>query len=490
MGLLTENLQDPLTLGLLSAGTNMMGNNQGIGAAISHGLSGFLSGILQAQSLQQQQADEELNRRYKEAQIKHLLGGDDIENRLKLAQAMHYENMANDPNHGAAPYFSALPPTTEGLMLLDNRTGKINPAMVNNKPLQAAQYSPENTGAVTAAKTANQMGEYTMQDGSKVTLPNSQMNPALQPFAAQLPLNQLNELAKQDPRKAAQALLPSLMNVESSGNPLAVSPKGAQSLYQIMPETAKDPGFGIKPLQNQSIEEQQRFATDYLAEMIKQNNGDVAKAVSAYNQGLGNLQHNGITNSNYVNNVLNGVNSPKQGQSTYDKKSQESLAEANVKQNQENQQKVENSQLALQALDRLAPFLFESKKFEYDNDGNLVVPKKQMIVGNTPIDRAKIGSAKYFGVNYPEVNNLAGLHQGIKQLTVDAAGGKLGSGISDSDIKVLQDTTGITGEMQSIPQVYQAIGQLLKRHNDIINRYAKKPIATDVDALVKHYRGQ
>ena len=90
MGLLDENLQDPMTLGLLAAGTNMLGSRQGLAGSISQGLEGFLTGILQAQTLKQQQAQQDLERRYKEAQIQHLLAGDSADETLKRAQAQYY----------------------------------------------------------------------------------------------------------------------------------------------------------------------------------------------------------------------------------------------------------------------------------------------------------------------------------------------------------------------------------------------------------------
>ena len=38
-----------------------------------------------------------------------------------------------------------------------------------------------------------------------------------------------------------------VMQVESGGDPDAVSPKGALGRMQVMPATAAKPGFGIKP---------------------------------------------------------------------------------------------------------------------------------------------------------------------------------------------------------------------------------------------------
>ena len=38
-----------------------------------------------------------------------------------------------------------------------------------------------------------------------------------------------------------------VMQVESGGDPDAVSPKGALGRMQVMPATASNPGFGIKP---------------------------------------------------------------------------------------------------------------------------------------------------------------------------------------------------------------------------------------------------
>ena len=77
------------------------------------------------------------------------------------------------------------------------------------------------------------------------------------------------------------------INAESAFNPNIVSPKGAQGLMQIMPATARDPGYGVTPLRNNSPEENIRFGTDYQAALLRQNGGNRALAYAAYNAGQG-----------------------------------------------------------------------------------------------------------------------------------------------------------------------------------------------------------
>lgn len=92
-----------------------------------------------------------------------------------------------------------------------------------------------------------------------------------------------------------QLLLKAVMKQESGGNPDALSPKGAAGVMQIMPSTARDPGYGVRPLQGWDgvdprtapVEEQIRFGNDYLNAMKGQYGGDTQLALAAYNAGPG-----------------------------------------------------------------------------------------------------------------------------------------------------------------------------------------------------------
>lgn len=89
-------------------------------------------------------------------------------------------------------------------------------------------------------------------------------------------------------------ILPSLeqavMQVESGGNPAAVSSKGAVGTMQTMPGTLRDPGYGVVPARDQSPAEQERVGKDYLGAMLRQY-ADPRAALAAYNWGPGNVDN-------------------------------------------------------------------------------------------------------------------------------------------------------------------------------------------------------
>jgi soluble lytic murein transglycosylase-like protein len=75
-------------------------------------------------------------------------------------------------------------------------------------------------------------------------------------------------------------LLAALVWQESRWNPRAVSPKGAMGLAQLMPGTARDLGVNpADPLQNLV------GGARYLRQLLDQFDGNVEKALAAYNAG-------------------------------------------------------------------------------------------------------------------------------------------------------------------------------------------------------------
>ena len=103
---------------------------------------------------------------------------------------------------------------------------------------------------------------------------------------------------------------------ESGLNPDAVSPAGAVGIAQIMPDTARDPGYGIAPISDRNDpEESLRFGAQYMRAMLDKYGGDYGLALAAYNAGPGAVDEAGgipayEETQNYVRSILGGSGAP------------------------------------------------------------------------------------------------------------------------------------------------------------------------------------
>ncbi len=105
------------------------------------------------------------------------------------------------------------------------------------------------------------------------------------------------------------AIVHSVAKAESGYRTEAVSPKGAIGIMQLMPATAA--AYSADP---KNPEQNVDAGALYLREMLLRYNGDVAKALAAYNAGPGAVdKYNGVPpyreTQNYVNKVIRSYKS-------------------------------------------------------------------------------------------------------------------------------------------------------------------------------------
>jgi soluble lytic murein transglycosylase-like protein len=137
-----------------------------------------------------------------------------------------------------------------------------------------------------------------LKDGGEVTLPVSELrglvpDEVLEEVAAASASGDFRELATASARRHGldPELVLAVASVESGFQPQAVSPKGAQGLMQLMPATAKELGVkdAFDPAANLD------GGARYLKDLIARYDGDVQKALAAYNAGPGAVaRHGGV----------------------------------------------------------------------------------------------------------------------------------------------------------------------------------------------------
>jgi hypothetical protein len=103
----------------------------------------------------------------------------------------------------------------------------------------------------------------------------------------------LERLAEEAARRHGldPALVRAVVAVESGFQPAAVSPKGAQGLMQLMPATARELGVADPFDAAANLDGGSR----YLRSLLARYEGDLAKALAAYNAGMGAVaRHRGV----------------------------------------------------------------------------------------------------------------------------------------------------------------------------------------------------
>jgi len=172
------------------------------------------------------------------------------------------------------------------------------------KPEEETKPEPTPSSAETLQDVINRITvggggtQPVVTGGGQNVLPNVDF------FRPQFGVRRMQEGGAVDYRAAARAaaeqygikpdLFERLILRESNFDPMARSPKGAMGLAQVMPATARDPGFGVTPLANpMDPNENLRFGAEYLSALMREFGGDEAKALAAYNAGVGRVRKAG-----------------------------------------------------------------------------------------------------------------------------------------------------------------------------------------------------
>lgn len=70
-----------------------------------------------------------------------------------------------------------------------------------------------------------------------------------------------------------------------AGGGAVLSPKGAKFAMQVMPDTARDPGFGLAAADPNNPSDMNRLGREYRAVMQQKYGGNLGKMWAAYNMG-------------------------------------------------------------------------------------------------------------------------------------------------------------------------------------------------------------
>lgn len=290
---MSEKDQSALTRrGLLAAGLGMLSAKNGgnFGASLSDGIqSGLLAMDQGVQGME--------NARYKKEILARTRQGMERNTAIEQAQqgAMNPDGSLNDEAWGR---WAQVDPS--GALEFRN---KARP-QAKWDPMQIYSKDPR-TGEPGYLSVLRNMETQELRDLQGNVI--SQGFLAQNPFSAQPQMPHGGEQRRGVPPLLDQAV----MQVESGGDPNAVSPKGAMGTMQTMPGTLTDPGYGVAPARDRSPAEMERVGKDYLGAM-QQQYGDPRLALAAYNWGPGNVDRAMKTHGGNADAVL--ANAPAETQ--------------------------------------------------------------------------------------------------------------------------------------------------------------------------------
>jgi len=146
-----------------------------------------------------------------------------------------------------------------------------------SSPLSAQIYVKESsTGAI---ELTDQPGDDSYRLVIESKLPDDYEIPSMEQLETTVE-------AVSEKSEIPESLIYAMITVESAGDEQAESSEGAIGLMQLMPSTARAMGVEDPWDPNQNI----RGGTKYLKTMLNKYDGDLTRALAAYNAGPGNVE--------------------------------------------------------------------------------------------------------------------------------------------------------------------------------------------------------
>lgn len=159
-------------------------------------------------------------------------------------------------------------------------TKVIAAALQNDNPTYATRYLDSHKGEMTAGDILKTTGLANHALDSRQSL--TAVQGAVVKLSSQIQPTDMDRL-----KGIRDTLESGGKDYKDDGSPV-VSSAGARYKNQVMPETAKKPGFGIAPAKDDSPAEYNRVG-DQLLEALVKKYGNSAQAMAAYNAGFGNV---------------------------------------------------------------------------------------------------------------------------------------------------------------------------------------------------------
>lgn len=156
----------------------------------------------------------------------------------------------------------------------------VQTALENNNVTYATGYFEKNKSKMVAADILKVQGQVNTQMDAH--LATSAVQDATKQYAPAFSPSGFDRMV------AITSSTESGMRDYNKDGSVVTSEKGAKGRMQVLDGTNKDPGFGVVPAKDDSLEERARVGRDYLAALVKRY-GDLGQAWAAYNYGPGNF---------------------------------------------------------------------------------------------------------------------------------------------------------------------------------------------------------